>query len=198
MKIKTMVISLSLIGAGGFAMAGEGQSCLAVAKRVAERIGEDAPRVLLTVEDAVIANEACVCEIVKAAILASKADGELVRQIVFTAASAAPAQTALIAECALSVAPEAAAEIRAALESLISSKSTADVVPAATPASEGFRASPAGIFLVQPAAGFSGGISRVVREGGEDSVTDRRPIRLRGSTTAPTPPVSPTGARYKP
>jgi hypothetical protein len=197
MKIKTVVMSVCLIGAGGFAMAGEGENCVAVAKRVAERIGEDSTRVLLTVEDAVIANEACACEIVKAAILASKADGELVRQIVFTAASAAPAQTALIAECALSVAPEAASEIRAALESLISSKSTGNVVPAAVPASEGFRASPAGIFMVQPAAGFSGGVSRVVREGGEGAVTDRRPIRLRGSTTAPTPPVSPTGVSYR-
>lgn len=77
---------------------------------------EKAPETLLVVVDKMVSkNEACACEIVKAAIEASRADKKLVRDIVVTAVSAANGMAATIAECALAAAPEAATEIRAGL-----------------------------------------------------------------------------------
>ena len=65
----------------------------------------DPPKVLVIVEDAMVANETCACEIVKGAILGSKANSDLTKQIVLTATHIAPKMAPLIAECAGAISP---------------------------------------------------------------------------------------------
>jgi len=75
-------------------------NCDKVAADVRAAIEAYPSKVLVIVEDAMVANEACACEIVKTAISASKANPDLARQIVLTATNVAPNLTQLIAECA--------------------------------------------------------------------------------------------------
>jgi len=83
-------------------------------------------RVLQLVEDSMIASEECACEIVKSAIIASKADRDFVGEIVRTAATASPGMTPTIAECAMQVAPDAAVRIREALERVLVGEGAVD------------------------------------------------------------------------
>jgi hypothetical protein len=57
------------------------------------------------VEDALVINEGCAGEIVKAAIVASKADPAMANQIVQTAVSVAPKMAAVINDAASSIVP---------------------------------------------------------------------------------------------
>lgn len=86
--------------------AGEATVCDKVASLVREAVEKEPQKVLVIVEDNMVANETCACEIVKAAIRASKADAELIKQIVKTAVHIAPNRAVLIAECASVVAPD--------------------------------------------------------------------------------------------
>ncbi len=86
--------------------AGEATVCDKVATLVREAVEKEPQKVLIIVEDNMVANETCACEIVKAAIRASRADAELIKQIVTTAVHVAPNRAALIAECASVVAPD--------------------------------------------------------------------------------------------
>ncbi|MGI8605205.1 MAG: hypothetical protein ACR2OZ_19715 [Verrucomicrobiales bacterium] len=95
--------------------AGDNKKCEAIAAIVRAQVLVQPARVLIVVEDAIVQNELCACEVLKAAITAAKADPELVGQIVFTAITIAPSLATAIAECALAVAPAAAAEVEAAL-----------------------------------------------------------------------------------
>ena len=61
---------------------------------------------------------ACACELVKAAIQASKADVKLVAAIVETAATVAPEHRHLIGQCAVAVAPDALSAVQAVLKKL--------------------------------------------------------------------------------
>jgi hypothetical protein len=72
----------------------------------------------VTVQKQVAANPACSCEVVKAAIVASEADRQLVGQIVSTAVEAAPENLRIIAQCAIAVAPDALPEVQAVLAQL--------------------------------------------------------------------------------
>jgi hypothetical protein len=89
--------------------------CRDIAEKVKAAVTAKRERVLIIVEDSIIQSDACACEIVKAAITAARAQPNLVGQIVFTAATACPAMASTIAECAVAVAPDAAANAKAAV-----------------------------------------------------------------------------------
>ena len=93
--------------------------CDGVGERVRAAVEENVERVLVVVEDAIVANEICVCEIVQGAILGSEGATDSVRAIVFTAVTTAPGMAATIAECAIAAAPDRAEEIRLALEAAL-------------------------------------------------------------------------------
>jgi hypothetical protein len=78
-------------------------TCDKVAADVRAAIEANPSKVLIIVEDAMVTNEACACEIVKTALIASKANADLARQIVLTATNVSPNLTQLIAECARGV-----------------------------------------------------------------------------------------------
>lgn len=79
-------------------------------------------RVLIAVEDALTMNEQAACEIVKEAISATRADPKLTGEIVLTALQCAPVMAAVIVECAVEKAPEARAEIKAAVTQALGEK----------------------------------------------------------------------------
>jgi hypothetical protein len=90
--------SLALVGSP-FLM-GADSPCEKIAQDVRDAVAKDPTKVLMQVEDALVINESCACEIVKAAIVASNADATLVKQIVETAVAVAPKMTSVITECA--------------------------------------------------------------------------------------------------
>src|SRR5687768_8138970 len=97
------VLAVALMGLLGGISAYAAPTCDKAAAEVRAAIEAAPNRVLIIVEDAMIANEGCACEIVKAAILASHANAELSRQIALTASNVAPNLSRVIAECARSV-----------------------------------------------------------------------------------------------
>ncbi len=76
------------------------KDCTGIAANVTAAVLKEPGKVLMIVEDALVINESCVCEIIAAAITASKADQQLVTQIVQTAISVVPKQSATIIDCA--------------------------------------------------------------------------------------------------
>src|SRR5437660_1791483 len=74
-------------------------NCDKVANEVRAAIEKEPQKVLLIVEDFMVANESCACEIVKAAIVATKYNRELAQQIVQTATHVTPQMSAVIADC---------------------------------------------------------------------------------------------------
>lgn len=80
-------------------------NCSEIANDVSVAVGKDPSKVLMVVEDALVINEGCAGDIVKAAIMASNADPALANQIVQTAVSVAPKMTVAINEAASSVVP---------------------------------------------------------------------------------------------
>jgi|GEM_PF-3396007 len=82
-------------------------ACDEISRDVSSAVQKDPTKVLMIVEDALVINEACSCEIIKAAITASQADAVLVNQIVQTAISIAPKMSGVIMDCATSVSPGA-------------------------------------------------------------------------------------------
>jgi hypothetical protein len=89
--------------------AGDVSKCERIAVRVREDVEKTPQKVLVIVEDFMVSNESCACEIVKAAITASHATPDMVKQIVLTATNVAPKYANVIAECAGAVAPGAVA-----------------------------------------------------------------------------------------
>ncbi|MGJ8656415.1 MAG: hypothetical protein ACSHX6_08185 [Akkermansiaceae bacterium] len=85
--------------------------CYAISKSAAKEISAKPKHVLTIVSQQIAANEACACEIVKAAIVVTEADKKLVAQIVEQAIESAPGKVSLITTCALAVAPDAHAEV---------------------------------------------------------------------------------------
>ena len=89
-------------------------NCDSVASNVNSRVSADKSEVLNVVSDQAGKNPNCVCEIVKTAIIASKANKQTVGQIVAAAGNASPDSLDLIVQCATAAAPDASAEIQAA------------------------------------------------------------------------------------
>jgi hypothetical protein len=146
-------------------------TCANLGTQVKEEVTAKPDQVLVIVSEKVAANPTCACEIVHAAIKASKADKDLVGEIVFTAVSAAPKEATTIAECAVAAAPEASQSIKAALQRAMSDKNpvgkTIDkgVVVPTEPDLGDFGLSPVaigGVYLVYPGGGAIG--SRLERD----------------------------------
>lgn len=80
-------------------------NCSEIANDVRVAVEKDPTKVLMVVEDALVINEGCAADIVKAAITASKADTKLAGEITQTAVSVAPKMAAVINEAATTVIP---------------------------------------------------------------------------------------------
>lgn len=79
--------------------------CDTISKDVTAAIHKDPSKLLMVVEDALVINESCACEIIQAAIIASHADPATVNQIVQTGISVAPRMSGVITDCAAAVSP---------------------------------------------------------------------------------------------
>jgi hypothetical protein len=84
-------------------------ACDGIAKDVISAIQRDVSKTLLIVEDALVINESCAGDIVRAAIIASRADAAMVNQIVQTSIGVAPKMAAVITDSANATAPGALA-----------------------------------------------------------------------------------------
>ena len=113
--------------AGGFtcilmmtcASVGSAQSaanCTDISNDVRVAVEKDPSKVLMVVEDALVINEGCAADIVKTAIIASKADAKMAGQIVQTGVTVAPKMAGVINDAASSVVPGLAAAAPAAGE----------------------------------------------------------------------------------
>jgi hypothetical protein len=92
--------------------------CQKVSVTFTEEVVAHQSLVLQLVDRAVRTNPTCACEIVKAAIKATKADNKLIASIVEVAAVAAPEQLRVVAQCAVAVAPDSLEEVQAVLAKL--------------------------------------------------------------------------------
>lgn len=92
--------------------------CQKVSVPFAEEVVAHQSLVLQLVDRAVRENPSCACEIVKAAIQATKADSKLIASIVEVAGVAAPEQLRTVAQCAVAVAPDSLEEVQAVLAKL--------------------------------------------------------------------------------
>ena len=153
----------------GFAFASAGVAnaadCDTIGKQVSKAVADSPSKVLVVVDEMISKNEACACEIVKAAIDASSADKSLVREIVVTAVTAAQGMAATIAECAVAAAPEAAAEIKAGLSEVFAGAKSGEVYSAKGVVEEiededfGLGPEPivvSGVYLIAPVAAGGG------------------------------------------
>lgn len=157
------ILAAGLMMIGTSAFAGTVSNCDRVSSQVRAEVEKDPAKVLMVVEDFMVANESCACEIVKAAILASKADADMVKQIVVTATNVSPNMSKVIVECASAVAPEHAGAIQASNENTYGDRSKMAKHPTSIqPVDSGSGGSdsssnPAfmgtGVYLVQPSAG---------------------------------------------
>lgn len=80
-------------------------NCTEISNDVRVAVEKDPTKVLMVVEDALVINEGCAGDIVRTAILASKADTTLANQIVQTAVSVAPKMAGVINDAAASIVP---------------------------------------------------------------------------------------------
>jgi hypothetical protein len=84
-------------------------NCTEISNDVRVAVEKDPSKVLMVVEDALVINEGCAADIVKTAIIASKADATLAGQIVQTGVSVAPKMAGVINDAASSIVPGLAA-----------------------------------------------------------------------------------------
>jgi hypothetical protein len=151
---RLICISLLSISSASVAFAAP---CDDIARDVSSAVAKEPGKVLMIVEDALVINETCACEIVRAAILASKADASQVNQIVQTAISVAPKMSGVIMDCATAVSPAAGITSQATVAAP-SGKSVKNPLPAVEPQAveEEFNPIPSsirGVYLIQPPAG---------------------------------------------
>ncbi len=138
------------------AFAADLPNCDKIAELVRGAVEKEPQKVLIVVEDAMVTNEACAAEIVKAAILASQANSDLIKQIVATATHVAPKMAGVIAEAAASVSASPTAEV---VSNGKYAKSVQPVQPPViAPESSGgdYNKAPAdirGVYLTAPSAG---------------------------------------------
>lgn len=160
-RAKRALLFLSLVTSASMAVAGGSSPCDEIAKEVSAAVTKDPAKVLMIVEDALVINETCACEVVKAAILAANADKSTVQQIVQTALAVAPKMSAVINECANAVSPGSTDSLAtASTEPTSGGKGAREVLPPTPPADtessdfgSGWATNIRGIYLIQPAAG---------------------------------------------
>jgi hypothetical protein len=143
---KALLLAAAGLFAGLNAKAGDLTDCDKVAETLRAAVTADPAKVLLLVEDAMVANETCACEIVKTAILASQANADLMKQIVLTATNVAPNMSAMIAECATAMAPDNSKDVAESIKQSIEVQPDAPDYKKAAPDIRG-------VYLIQPAAG---------------------------------------------
>jgi hypothetical protein len=97
-------------------------TCIQLAARVEHEIDKTPSEVLNIVRRAIVDNDSCACDVVKAAVKAAKADDTLTGLIVETAVKTKPARFKEIVECAILAKPTAKAQVRAALERVFGTK----------------------------------------------------------------------------
>ncbi|MCB1097861.1 MAG: hypothetical protein KDN22_19970 [Verrucomicrobiae bacterium] len=114
--LQKLVVVATAVGASSLMAA----DCESIAAAVTKQVEAAPETVLMIVEDSMASHEKCACEVVKAAIVASKATEKLVGEIVFTAVIASESMAPTVAECAISVAPDSASQIRSALKRALS------------------------------------------------------------------------------
>jgi hypothetical protein len=133
--------------------------CEDISRDVTTAIQNDPSKALMIVEDALVINESCACEIIKAAILASQADSAMVNQIVQTGISVAPKMSGVIMDCATAVSPAALSSVTATTKTTASYEPTdsgknpdKNPLPVVPPVEEDFIISPSirGVYLIQP------------------------------------------------
>lgn len=112
-----LIFTLSVAALCADASAQSAAKCEDMARDVSAAILKDGAKTLLIVEDALVINESCAADIIRAAILASRADDALVNQIVQAGISVAPKMAGVITEAADSVAPGAVARSAEAVAS---------------------------------------------------------------------------------
>ena len=127
---RLLILAVLLLPIGEVLQAAAPDQGPAVIQILRKEIATRPSRVLIAVEDALTMEEQSACEIITAAIAATRADARLVGEIVFTALKQAPAQAARIVECAATAAPEAAAEIQQAMEKAMGKTRPAPVAQA--------------------------------------------------------------------
>ena len=109
-------------------------NCLSSYRDVAAQVTKDPGKVLEIVSDNVKKTPKCSCEIVKAAIVGSKADAKTVAAIVETAMGATTEENwPMIVQCALAVAPDAYNDVRKAVTRIAGDNNSVAAVMAANP-----------------------------------------------------------------
>ncbi len=140
MKSNTLISTLTVALLSGLVPATAANTktkCTEVVAHLESEIAKEPARVLLSVEDALNANDTCSCAIIKAAIATSHADSKLVGEIVSTAINTIPTSASTIGECALAAAPDAAADIKTAMQTVLGQGDGAGKAPVASAESAG-------------------------------------------------------------
>lgn len=114
--ILILTCAASLTGISQVSAADTKVKCTEVIAKLEAEIAKEPSRVLLSVEDALLANDTCACDVIKTAITISKADAKLVGEIVSAAINAVPSVASTVGECALRAAPTAGNEIKQAMQ----------------------------------------------------------------------------------
>jgi hypothetical protein len=83
-----------------------------VAETVKQSVSAQPGKVVEIVSSQLAQHDAAACEIIKAAIVASSADKNLVAEIVQAATKVAPEKVGIVSQCAVAVAPDAIAEVQ--------------------------------------------------------------------------------------
>ena len=184
--IKSLVASLAITvcgiptsGIAGSSSPPRGVDCHAISSGLRKAVASNPSQVLVLVEDSMIANGFCACEIVKAGILGAGANAgtaeanRLVEQIVYAAITVNPSMSSIIVECAMAVAPGASAEIQAALSKALGGAKGGGVLREAAP---DFGSSPglSGIYLIPPVASGAVLIREVFEKCEEKIVVERK------------------------
>ena len=159
-RLASTFARLFMLTFSGVSFAQSSGSCSEISNDVSVAVAKDPSKVLMVVEDALVINEGCAADIVRAAIIASKADASLAAQIVQTAVSVAPKMASLINEAAGSVMPGLAVAPQAdeVLQPVFASDKNPGknpILPAEPPVVvEDFfmPASIRGVYLIQPPA----------------------------------------------
>lgn len=192
-KPRVFGLSLTLAGVLLSAHAEEKSKCDKISHDVRESVTKDPSKVLMIVEDALVINESCACEIVKAAITAAKADKPMVKQIVQTAVAVAPKMAPVIIDCANTLSPGAVVteDAPATVASTMGGKESKNVnpepvVPPKDHESDlggGGATGVRGVYLMAPAAGGLITVSDHVRKPPPTEINRRHhPVPMSPST----------------
>ena len=196
----TAVIALAIT-----VRAGDVTRCDKIFDEVRLAVMAEPAKVLVIVEDAMVANEPCACEIVKGAIVGSKADADLARQIALTAIHISPRMAAVVQDCASALVPVSVPVPDVPISGAADGKGAAvpgGVQPLPDTAGPGLGVNVGtavmpddlrGIYLIQPATtGFTKDASKDVDpDGGPKKKISKRPHYHRSIPQSPSVALGP-------